>query len=135
MKGIEHLHPKVQELARLFLDKCKDAMLPVKISDTLRTEAEQNAIPAGNTNAKFPLSYHNWGLAFDFYRDVKGKEWETGDGFFDKCGAIGKSIGLFWGGDFKTLKGDLGHLEYQGFGTVKELAERWGTPELFLGSW
>jgi len=135
MRGIENLHPKVRELAELFVAKCKEAGLRVAILDTLRTEAEQNAIPTANTNAKYPDSYHNWGLAFDFCRNYAGKEWDNSDGLFEKCGEIGKSIGLFWGGDFKTLKGDLGHLEYRGFGTVKELGEKFKTPERFLGGY
>jgi len=135
MRGIEHLNPIVREKAGKLLALCKDAGLPVKILDTLRTEAEQNAIPATNTNAKYPNSMHNWGLAFDFCRDSKMNTFDNSDKFFDKVAAIGKSVGLFWGGDFKTLKGDLGHLEDQTHGAIKNLISRWGTPKQFIEYW
>jgi len=135
MRGIEKLNPTVKLKAEYFLGKCESQGYPVKILDTLRTEAEQNAIPAANTNAKYPNSYHNWGLAFDFCRNIKGREFTNEDKFFEAVGEIGKSCGLFWGGDFKTFKGDIGHLQDDTFGTIKALISRWGTPELFIKSW
>jgi peptidoglycan L-alanyl-D-glutamate endopeptidase CwlK len=134
MRGIDKLIPPVEALAKRFLSLCEEAGYLVKITDTLRTEAEQNAIPAANTNARYPNSYHNWGLAFDFCRDVKGREWDNSDKFFNAVGAIGKSIGLTWGGDFKSIK-DMPHLQDDTHGNIKALISRWGTPELFLKSW
>jgi peptidoglycan LD-endopeptidase CwlK len=136
MRGIEKLHPVVQVLAQRLLVLCEEKGYKIKISDTLRTEVEQNAIPAANTNAKYPNSFHNWGLAFDFFRDgPKEKAFDNTDKFFDKVGEIGKSIGLTWGGDFKTIKGDVGHFQDDKHGTIKELVSRWGTPDLFIKSW
>jgi len=135
MRGIEKLHPLVQVMAQRLIVLCEDAGLSIKISDTLRTKAEQDAIPATNTNAKYPNSYHNWGLAFDFFRAEKGREWDNNDKFFDKVGEIGKSIGLTWGGDFKKLKGDVGHFQDNNHGTIQSLISRWGSPDLFIKSW
>jgi peptidoglycan LD-endopeptidase CwlK len=151
MKGIEHLHPAAREKAELFLAKCREAGLNVLVLDTLRTPKEQDGLFAKGRDEKGNVvdpkkvvtyargkdlqSMHLFGLALDFCCGIKGKEWYTGDGFFKKCGEIAKSIGFFWGGDFESPKGDYGHIEYRGFGTIGKLVERWGTPELFLGSW
>jgi hypothetical protein len=135
MRRIEKLNPVTRVKAERFLVLCEAAGYPVKILDTLRTETEQNAIPAANTNAKYPNSMHNWGLAFDFCRNIKGREFDNSDKFYEQVSKIGKECGLFWGGDFKSLKGDLGHLEDQNHGTISSLISRWGTPEMFIKAW
>jgi len=138
MRGIDKLHPVVQVQAQRLIVLCEEKGYPIKITDTLRTKAEQDAIPAANTNAKYPNSYHNWGLAFDFIRadaGSKGREWDNSDKYFDKVGEIGKSCGLTWGGDFKKLKGDFGHFQDDKHGTIQALISRWQTPDFFIKSW
>lgn len=140
-RGIELLHKNVQGYARELQEKCEKQGLRIKITDTLRTKAEQNALYAQGrtapgqivTNAKYPQSNHCWGIAFDFCRDDGRGAFDDSDGFFSKVGQVGKSIGLSWGGDWTSFK-DKPHFEYTGFGKWRDLQNKYGTPEKFLGT-
>lgn len=88
----------------------------IKIISTYRTFAEQDALYAqgrttpGNiiTNARGGESFHNYKIAFDIYcKD------------YNKVGAIGKKIGLEWGGDWETFK-DLAHFQLTLGYTIKD---------------
>ena len=108
----------------------------------MRSKAEQNGIDASRTNCKYPSSYHNWGLAFDFcrYEDVDNDGQVSDDAynvkgnFFFKVGQVGKSLGLDWGGDFKSIY-DGPHFEYKGFGTRSQIEAKYSTPEQYFASW
>lgn len=139
------LHPELLQIVQQFEARCKAAGLNVLVTETYRTKQEQDALYAqgrtkpGNivTNAKYPLSPHCWGVAFDFCRNVRGHEYDDSDGFFRKCGEIGKSLGLAWGGDFRSFV-DKPHLEMKEFlpnNSVKTLQAKYGTPENFIKSW
>ena len=39
-------------------------------------------------------SMHQWGIAFDFYRNDGKGAYNNNDGFFNKVGAIGQKLGL-----------------------------------------
>ena len=119
--------------------------MPVLITQTFRTKQEQDDIYAQGrtkpgsivTNVKYPNSAHCWGVAFDFCRNVKGKEWDNSDKFFNKVGAIGKSLGLTWGGDWKGFV-DLPHLEmskYMPNSSTNALVSKYGTPDKFKETW
>jgi hypothetical protein len=141
-RDITKLHPKVQDLAVKLVDECKKKGLHIKITDCVRSMDEQNGINASRTNCKYPKSYHNWGLAFDFCRfedvDKDGKisddAYNQKGNFFFKVGQVGKSLGLCWGGDFKSLY-DGPHFEYKGLGTRSQIQSKYGTPENFFKSW
>ncbi|MDR3012719.1 MAG: M15 family metallopeptidase [Chitinispirillales bacterium] len=144
-RGLSVLHPQIRGKAERLMELCRENGLPILITETLRTKAEQDALFAqgrtapGNivTNAEYPRSAHCWGVAFDFCRNVRGREFDNGDRFFDSVGALGKSVGLFWGGDFKSFK-DLPHFEDTEFmvnNSVNTLISRWGTPEKFMAGW
>jgi len=145
MRGIDKLHPEVRAKAEELQALCREKGLPVLITETLRTKEEQDVLYAKGrttpgkivTNCTYPNSAHCWGVAFDFCRNVRGKEYDTADGFFEKVGQIGKSIGLFWGGDFKSFK-DMPHFEHPGYvagNNVKNLVQQWETPEAFMQNW
>ena len=78
MRDITLCHPRLQALAAELIRKCADQELQIKIGETLRTTAEQDALYAQGrskpgkivTNAKGSSysSYHQWGTAFDIYR-------------------------------------------------------------------
>ena len=144
-RGIEKLHPELVPICHEFVRRCKAAGLNVLVTETLRTKAEQDAIYAqGRTkpgviisNAPYPKSPHCWGVAFDFCRNVKGKEYDDSDGFFAACGAIGKALGLTWGGDWKSFR-DKPHLElkkYMPGSSTRWLIQTYGTPEAFFKTW
>jgi peptidoglycan L-alanyl-D-glutamate endopeptidase CwlK len=139
------LHPELLQIVREFEIRCKAAGLNVLVTETYRTKAEQDALYAkgrtmpGNivTNCRYPNSPHCWGVAFDFCRNVRGREYDDSDGFFKKCGEIGKSLGLFWGGDFKSFV-DKPHLElakYLPNNSVKTLIRYYGTPDNWAKNW
>jgi peptidoglycan L-alanyl-D-glutamate endopeptidase CwlK len=122
---INTLHPAIREEVTTminFADKILAGRAKVRITQALRTVAEQDALYAQGrtkpgkkvTNAKGGSSYHNYGLAFDFVLLIDGKEisWsETQDFDGDKKAdwmefvTLVKSYpGWEWGGDFRSLR-------------------------------
>ena len=151
MRGIDKLHPELQVCVNKFLEECEKQGLNVLITETLRTLEEQEALYAqgrtkpGNivTNARGYQSPHAWGIAFDFCRNEKGREYDNSDNFFDKAGEIAKTIfdnteyDLFWGGDFKSFV-DKPHVEmikYLPNNSAKWLIDTYKTPEEFMKTW
>ena len=134
MRDTTRLHPKVQALAVKLVSECDKVGLHIKITDCVRSMEEQNGINASRTKCKYPNSYHNWGLAFDFCRNDGTGAYNDSDGFFRKVGQVGKSIGLFWGGDFESFH-DGPHMEYHGLGLRSQIEHKYGTPENFFDSW
>ena len=150
MKDINTLHPEAIVLCNQFLQKCKANGLEVRITQTFRTKAEQIEIynrgrsekskAKGEkivTKCKYPDSPHCWGVAFDIVIIVDGKvNWDRTD-LYKKAGQIGKSLGLQWGGDFKSFV-DFPHFELPKF--VKNKSCRWlkatyKTPDAFKKTW
>lgn len=144
-RDINLLHPRLRRIIPQIIAECKAQGLPVLVTQTLRTKAEQDALYAQGrtvpgsivTNAWYPNSAHCWGVAFDFCRNVKGREYDDSDGFFSKVAAIAKPYGLTWGGDWKNFV-DRPHLELTEFmpgASVAWLIRTYGAPEVFMKSW
>lgn len=120
-RSLSDLNPQTQKRAELFLQKCRAAGIDVLITCTLRTHAEQNDLYAQGrnkpgkkvTNAKAGYSWHNFGCAFDFVPIMDKKPQWNDMGLFEKCGAIGESVGLEWGGRWSKFP-DFPHLQYTG---------------------
>lgn len=119
MADLNLLKPKVKNLAEKLIAECDKAGYKIKIVQTLRTIAEQDALYAqgrtkpGNivTNAKGGYSFHNFGVAFDFCPVVNGKlDWNNKT-LFKKTGEFGVKLGLDWGGNWKSFV-DLPHFQY-----------------------
>ena len=122
-RNLNDLHPYVKYLCEQFLEKCKAAGLHPTITSTLRTNQEQADIYAsGRTKPGPVLSYtkagysmHNYGLAFDC--SFPATE-------YAKAAAIGKALGLTWGGDF-VVNGkpfiDRPHFQWTGGLTTAQL--------------
>lgn len=142
-RDITQLHPEAQRLALLLVEECKKKGLIIKITDCVRSKAEQDALYAQGrttkgsivTNVKYPNSRHNWGDAFDFCRnDGRGAYYDS-DGFFKKVGAVGKSLGLEWGGDWTSFV-DKPHFQLAGWGSgCTKLKAKYGTPDKYKLSW
>jgi peptidoglycan L-alanyl-D-glutamate endopeptidase CwlK len=131
MRDIKQLHPDVQKLAKQLVKECKKHGLKIKITDCLRTKAEQDALSSTVTTVKYPNSYHAWGLAFDICRaDGKGAYYDK-DNFFAKVGAIGVELGLEWGGNWISFK-DRPHFQYTKLGRRNVIQAKYGTPKRFL---
>ncbi len=119
-KKLVGVHPLVATKARQLIERAYREGINVIITQGLRTVEEQNELYAQGrtkpgkivTNAKGGYSYHNYGLAFDFavLNDDGSVSWNV-DEKWKRVGAIGKSLGLEWGGDWKDFK-DYPHFQY-----------------------
>ena len=145
MRDITLCHPRLQALTAQLVDKCVGAGLPIKIGESFRSVAEQDALYAQGrtrpgsivTNARGSSysSQHQWGIAADFYRaDGKGAYNESGD-YFKKVGELAKNLGLGWGGDWKSIV-DKPHVYLPDWGSgTGILKQKYGTFENFKKTW
>jgi peptidoglycan L-alanyl-D-glutamate endopeptidase CwlK len=131
-KNIATLKPQVQPLARKLVEQATAQGINVKVISGHRTYAEQDALYAQGrtkpgkivTKARGGYSNHNFGLAFDigiFSADGRTYHGEHKD--YKRVGAIGKALGLEWGGDWKFV--DEPHFQYNPKGySIAEMRER-----------
>lgn len=145
MRDITLCHPKLQTLSAQLMKECESRGLKIRIGETLRTKEEQDELYAQGrtkpgqivTNAKGSSysSYHQWGTAFDFFRnDGKGAYYDS-DEFFAKVGKIGVSLGLEWGGNWKSIV-DKPHFQLPDWGsTTAGIKKLYATPEEFMKTW
>lgn len=147
------LHPKlVSEAINLLeeVEKVLTGRASVRVTQTLRTIAEQDALYAQGrttkgqivTNARGGSSYHNYGLALDFTLILDGRtvSWETnkdydGDKIPDwmEVVKIFKDAGWTWGGDFKSIK-DAPHFEKTFGYSVKQLFDKYKKKDFIKGT-
>ena len=153
MRNVSQLHPELQKKVVKLQKECLKVGIKIKIGECFRTVAEQNALYAKGRTAPGSIvtnargnsysSMHQWGVAFDFFLDMDvDKDGKTSDDafnnatkLFNKVGAIGKKLGLEWGGDWKSIK-DLPHFQLPDWGsTTSKLKKKYGTPEKFKETW
>lgn len=145
MRDTTQLHPLLQAKIVQLKAECKKQGLSIGIGECLRTVAEQDALYAQGrtkpgkivTNAKGSTysSQHQWGIAFDFFQNVKGKEFDNSKKFFNKVGKIAESIGLGWGGSWTSIV-DLPHCYLPTWGsTTTRLKSAYEKPETFKKIW
>lgn len=126
---IATLLPEVQPYARAHLAACLAAGLSAKIISGNRTYAEQDALFAKGrsvpgakvTNARGGQSNHNFGLAYDLGL-WSGADYLEDSPLYDRAGAIGKGIGLEWGGDWHSIQ-DKPHFQLPTGKTLSEMRE------------
>lgn len=144
-RDITLCHPELQQKAEKLISACKGYGLLIGIGECFRTVAEQDKLYAQGrttpgsivTNAKGSSysSHHQWGTAFDIYRNDGKGAYNDSDGFFSKVGAIGVKIGLEWGGNW-TSPVDKPHFQLPYWGsTTTMLKNLYGTPEEFKKTW
>jgi len=127
-RKLEDLHQHAENLCRLFISECRAAGIDVIITSTFRDNESQNALYAKGrtspgkkvTNAKAGQSFHNYRCAFDFVPIVNGKACWNDDALFNRCGAIAKSVGLDWAGDWTKFK-EKAHCQHTGGLTLKDM--------------
>lgn len=150
MRDIKQLNPELQAIIPAFIADCKSKDLIVGIGECYRTVQEQEALYAKGrtigikgaivTNCR-GISYsspHQWGVAFDFYRNDGKGAFDDSDGFFTKVGHVGESLGLEWGGSWTGGWVDKPHLQLKKFfrdGTTGYLKSTYGTPDKFMATW
>jgi peptidoglycan L-alanyl-D-glutamate endopeptidase CwlK len=128
LKRLARLHPDIREKATDIAFDIWAAGIGFRVTYTLRTFEEQNALYAIGrtspgkivTNAKGGRSYHNYGLALDFcLLKPNGKaSWDIKADFNKDIEADWMQIvnaykrnGWEWGGDWVKFK-DYPHLQY-----------------------
>lgn len=144
-RDISLLHPRLREVIPQIIGQCAAVGLPVLVTDGYRSKAEQDTLYAKGrtapgtivTQVRYPNSAHNWGVAFDFCRNVRGREYDNTDKFFNRVAAIAKQHGLEWGGDWRNFV-DMPHLQLREFmpnNSTAWLRNTYGTPERFRATW
>ena len=117
-RDIADLRADVRANCIIFIDLCKEAGLPVLITETVRDDEYQRYLAANGYASKKATrpTFHSVkaGLAFDVCKNVKGHEYDDAS-FFDKCGQIGKQVGFSWGGDWKSFP-DRPHFQWDAHG-------------------
>ncbi|WP_313069795.1 M15 family metallopeptidase [Lacrimispora sp.] len=145
MRDITLCHPRLQKLAAQLIQECAKQGLKIAIGETFRTVAEQDSLYSqgrtkpGNKVTNAPgstySSYHQWGAAFDIYRnDGQGAYNETGN-FFGRVGSIGVYIGLEWGGNWKSPV-DKPHFQLPDWGSsTSGIKKVYANPDDFKKTW
>ena len=150
VRDVTTLHPELQALCKTFMAQCKAKGLNVLITETIRTVQYQDELYAKGRTTPGSIvtgargstysSPHQWGLAFDICKNIRGHEYNDMS-FFHACGAIGRALGLHWGGDFKSSK-DYPHFQWDGksgcfmpTGVTTQLKTKYKTPEAFKKTW
>ena len=117
-KKLKGFNPDAAQKAIDLYLACKDKGINIKIISGYRSFDEQEKLYAQGrttpgpivTNSRGGQSNHNSGKAFDIA--IIGKngeiEWESPE--YSNAGKIGESLGLSWGGNWKTFK-DEPHFE------------------------
>ena len=152
MRDVTQLHPRLQAKFKLLQKKCAQKGIKIKATECLRTAKEQDSLYAKgrtapgakvtNASGKDAKSMHQWGVAVDVAIDMD----TDNDGDVDirdlynvkllnVVGNIGQSIGLEWGGSWKSIV-DKPHFQLPNWGsTPAKLKDRYGTPTKFISTW
>lgn len=144
MRDVKQLHPELQHKIKRLQELCEIENLPLGIGECLRTVEEQDKLYAqGRTEPGAIVTYargssyssqHQWGIAFDFYKNVPGHAYDD-VGFFQSVASAAKSLGLAWGGDW-TSPVDMPHLYLPYWGdTPAPLKRQYTIPEHFIKTW
>ena len=107
----------MQPLARSLIAAAATAGISIKVISGTRTYEEQDALYAQGrtkpgrivTNARGGYSNHNFGVAFDIGVFEGGRYLDESPAY-KAVGALGKQLGLEWGGDWKNIQ-DEPHFE------------------------
>ncbi len=143
-RNVSQLHPRLQTALSRLQELCAGEGLALGIGECFRSPEEQDALYAQGRTAPGAIvtnapgssysSQHQWGIAFDFFKNVSGHAYDD-DHFFQRVGTLGKSLGLGWGGDWKDFP-DRPHLYLPDWGdTPALLKQRYGTFANFKASW
>jgi peptidoglycan LD-endopeptidase CwlK len=105
------LRPEIQPLIEGLLVAAFEQGIALIVTDGFRSVAEQDRLFAQGRTAPGPIvtgarggsSWHNYGLAADVALLVNGRPtWPNDLALWSRIGALGKALGLRWGGDFPT---------------------------------
>jgi peptidoglycan L-alanyl-D-glutamate endopeptidase CwlK len=126
-RNIDELHPAVKRGAMELMARMRAKGYDVIVTSTYRDNEAQNALyeigrtKPGSivTNARGGESVHNYRLAFDIAKNIKGQEYSDTE-FFKAAGAIWMEMGGEWGGEWNEFP-DMPHMDYTGGLTIAQL--------------
>ena len=124
IRELDKLHPKVRKAAELLYAKARLSGISIIITETLRTAETQkeyyswgrskinphtkSLTKVTNLDGYTKKSRHQSSLAFDVCINMPGKLYDRA--LLTKVGKIGMSLGLTWGGSWKSFQ-DMPHFE------------------------
>ncbi len=153
-RRLEGLDRDVAEKALLLIVLAADQGIPVRLTSTLRTLPQQEALYAQGrlsraevnrlrqvagwpalsalernrmvTNARPGDSWHNWGRAFDLVPMQRHQNLlpHWASPWWKKLGELGKAVGLEWGGEWR--KPDRPHFQDTGIKSLAMLKQEAG---------
>lgn len=140
MRNTKKIHPNLQAYIAFGLYECYKIGLHVRITETRRTIAEQDAFYAQGTSQVKGSNYgsmHQWGVAFDVCRNDGNGAYDFTN-WIDKVSKIFKSYPLAWGGDWKGFV-DQPHFQMKAYedtyGGTSKLKASYANPEAFEKAW
>ncbi|MDR1066478.1 MAG: M15 family metallopeptidase [Clostridiales bacterium] len=119
-RDVNELHPALKRGAAELMSRMKRKGYDVIVTSSYRDNESQNALyeqgrtKPGSivTNARGGESVHNYRLAFDIAKNIKGQEYSDAN-FFITAGNIWREMGGEWGGDWVSFP-DKPHMQYTG---------------------
>lgn len=144
-RSLADLAPHVRAMAEQLLDDAAAAGIPLTVTCTWRSAAEQAARFAQGRTKPGPIvtrapagySYHEFGMAIDVvptelaalpnWGDTPEHRARASD-LWSRLGTIGKRLGFRWGGDFRHLP-DRPHFEWSGGLSLTQLRDAAKRPQ------
>jgi peptidoglycan LD-endopeptidase CwlK len=128
MNKLDAVHPKLKDKVLQLIHLAKNDGFNLTVTQGLRTIKEQNGLYAQGrtdpgkkvTNAKGGTSWHNYGLAVDLaFLDNGVVSFNESKFNYALIGKWASQVGLFWGGNFKSIK-DKPHVQLTGNLTISQ---------------
>ncbi|MCP5463585.1 MAG: M15 family metallopeptidase [Deltaproteobacteria bacterium] len=132
-----NLHPVFEDRVVKFVEEARAQGFDIMIFEGWRSWQRQSDLYGQKntvTKAQEGMSFHNYGLAIDIvFRDPDGSASWAAEHPWQEIGKIGKSFGLKWGGDFKSIK-DYSHFQLpvkESVSTLKKIYVKDGLNEVW----
>lgn len=136
-RSLEELHPRVAKKARQLIEACAAEDIELVVVCTYRDlEAERELHAKGRKKPGRKLtegwptkSLHPYRIAFDVVPVVNGMivphgPYRDEERVWNRLGALGKALGLEWGGDFPLRQyKEFGHFQLTEGLTLQQLRE------------
>lgn len=122
---VRSLHPYFRDKIKELFKKCDSIGIKLALVESYRTRAKQqeySGMGKGFTSTGPGRSKHQYGLAVDVVPIIDSVAVWDNRPLWLKIGVIGESLGLRWGGRWKSPY-DPGHFEWSGPYTSNELVK------------
>jgi peptidoglycan LD-endopeptidase CwlK len=119
---LSQVFPGLADKVRAMAAQLEAEGIDIRVTQSLRSMAEQEALYAQGrtepgqivTDARPGSSWHNYGLAVDVAPlTPQGVDWNIAHPVWGRIVAVGTSLGLFAGAEFRTFP-DWPHFQYVG---------------------